>query len=197
MLRRLSDHRLHVVIDSCHSYFLVNARGRRVAVAEAQDSLDRYPSVGFLLSTSRGKEVHEWSGYGGGVFTYQLLSAMRGAADVDGDGAVAYSEAHAYLAAANMDVTDPRARIEPFVQHPTLRGDTLIRPGAADELVPVEEEPMLVGSSQHPTQSNVRKAALFVATADVGVHAAEPHLTKRLLLLSFPFKHGPGLPLLK
>ncbi|MCA9491265.1 MAG: caspase family protein, partial [Myxococcales bacterium] len=88
VLRGLQDaRRVHLIIDSCHAWFLVNARGARVAVAQDEESLDRYPQVGFLLSTSRGKEVHEWSGYRAGVFSHQLLSALRGAADVDGDGA--------------------------------------------------------------------------------------------------------------
>jgi hypothetical protein len=57
ILKRMPAERIHVIIDSCHSYFLVNARGRRIAVAEDEESLDRYPGAGFLLSTSDSREV--------------------------------------------------------------------------------------------------------------------------------------------
>ncbi|MEZ4467575.1 MAG: caspase family protein [bacterium] len=139
LLRGLADaRRVHLIIDSCHAWFLVNARGARVAVAQDEESLDRYPQVGFLLSTSRGKEVHEWSGYRAGVFSHQLLSALRGAADVDGDGRVTYAEAHAWLVAANLGVTDARARIEPHVRRPAVRGDTLVTLPADRVAVPDE-----------------------------------------------------------
>ncbi|MCB9550011.1 MAG: caspase family protein [Myxococcales bacterium] len=119
VLEALPRERLHVIIDSCHAYFLVNARGRVAARPDAE-RLDRYPDAGFLLSTSDRREVHEWSGYRGGVFTYQVLGALRGAADVDRDGRVSYLEAHAYIAAANLAVEDPSARIRPFVRAPRV-----------------------------------------------------------------------------
>lgn len=121
VLDRLPRERMHVVIDSCHSYFLVNARGRVRAQPEQED-LSRYPDVGFLLSTSDRREVHEWAGYHGGVFSYQILGALHGAADIDEDGQVSYAEAHAYVVAANMAVQNPRARIRPFVRSPDGRG---------------------------------------------------------------------------
>ena len=125
-LRGLQAERKHIIIDSCHSYFLVNQRGRRFP-AEIEDSIDRHPEAGFLLSTSDSKEVHEWSGYGGGVFTYQLLSALQGPGDVDGDGNVSYEEAHGFLVAANIDVGDVRARVQPFVRRPLVGATTLAR----------------------------------------------------------------------
>lgn len=118
VLRRMPAERVHVVIDSCHAYFLVNARGERVAVAEEEEDLARYPHVGFLLSTSDRREVQEWSGYRAGVFSYQLAGALRGAADVDLDGLVTYAEVHAYVVAANYAVTNASARIRPYVRRP-------------------------------------------------------------------------------
>ncbi|MEQ9498055.1 MAG: caspase family protein [Deltaproteobacteria bacterium] len=117
ILARIPRERMHVIIDSCHSYFLVNARGR--VKAEPIAALDQHPDVGFVLSTSDRREVHEWSGYRAGVFSYQLLGALQGAADVDGDGRVSYAEMQAYVVAANLDVVNPRARIRPFVRRPT------------------------------------------------------------------------------
>jgi hypothetical protein len=118
----------HVIIDACDSYFIVNQRGepgpdvggpsRGERFAE---ELSRYPNTGVLLSTSSAKESHEWSAYRAGVFSHELRSAMTGAADVNGDGAIDYSEIHAFVAAANLAVDDPRARVEPFVQPPRVR----------------------------------------------------------------------------
>lgn len=118
ILKRMPAERIHVIIDSCHSYFLVNPRGKRTAVAADEEDLDRYPWVGFLMSTSDRREVQEWAGYQAGVFSYQVLGAMRGAADVDGDGVVSYPEAHAYIVAANYGVDLPEARIQPYVRKP-------------------------------------------------------------------------------
>lgn len=125
VLERLSAERVHVIVDSCHAYFLVNDRGERVPAADDTVDLSRYPRAGFLLSTSAKKEVQEWSGYEAGVFSYQLLGAMQGAADVNLDGKVTYAEAHAYLVAANMDVTNPAARVKPFVRRPAV-GDRVL-----------------------------------------------------------------------
>jgi hypothetical protein len=132
VLRRLPAHKKHVIIDSCHSYFLVNARGERVPAALPDENLDRFPDTGFLLSTSAGEEVQEWSGYQAGVFSYQVLGALQGAADVDRDGVVSYGEIHAYLVAANVGVQNAKARIQPFVRRPAVRGHALLDLGRAD-----------------------------------------------------------------
>ncbi|MEQ9498552.1 MAG: caspase family protein [Deltaproteobacteria bacterium] len=125
ILERLPAEKKHIIIDSCHSYFLVNARGRRVAVATETENLDRHPNAGFLLSTSDSREVQEWSGYDAGVFSYQVLGALRGAADVDGDGIVSYDEVHAYVVAANLGVKRQDARIQPFVRRPVIDASPL------------------------------------------------------------------------
>lgn len=141
VLDRLSAERVHLIVDSCHSYFMANPRGERVPADDDDDrGLDRYPHVGAVLSTSAQQEVHEWSGYEGGVFSYQLIGAMQGAADVDLDGKVTYSEAHAYLVAANGGVIDPAARVRPFVWRPATGEPVLLelreRPGLVRVEVP-------------------------------------------------------------
>lgn len=126
ILKNMPVERVHVIIDSCHSYFLVNARGQRIAVAADEEGLDRYPWAGFLVSTSDRREVQEWSGYQAGVFSYQVLGALRGAADVDGDGVVDYSEVHAYIVAANYAVENVEARIQPYVRRPLSVGKSVL-----------------------------------------------------------------------
>ncbi len=119
----------HVIIDSCNSYFMVNARGwknDRVEVKSRDamsayvgiENLDRYPNTGVVLSTSTAKETHEWSGYAAGVFSHQLRSGMVGTADVNLDGKIEYSEIRAYVAAANAQVDDPKARVELYAKPP-------------------------------------------------------------------------------
>jgi len=122
----------HVIIDACNAYFMVRTRGGewkddRTGV-NLNDEFNDYlaggqsspnlPTVGVILSTAGAQEVHEWSVYGGGVFSHQLRSALLGAADADGDGIVTYPEIEAYLVAANASVTNPRARIHVHVRGP-------------------------------------------------------------------------------
>ncbi len=124
----------HLIIDACNAYFMVRERGGDKedwedgrsgqtydtefrAFLEEDDVLKRHPRVGVLLSTAGAAEVHEWERYRGGVFSHEVRSGLLGAADVDGDMGVSYQELEAYLAAANMQVTNPRARIH-FFAHP-------------------------------------------------------------------------------
>ncbi|WNG32915.1 hypothetical protein F0U61_04260 [Archangium violaceum] len=118
---------IHLIVDACDSYFFVNSRGALpVAPAQAQAvqgllaarELGRYPHVGAVLSTTREQESHEWSAIRSGVFSHQVLSALAGAADVNADGRVEYSELRAFVAAANQGVEDVRGRLEVSIQPP-------------------------------------------------------------------------------
>jgi len=120
---------LHLIVDACDSYFLVNSRGalpvapaRIEAVKSllATRELARYPHVGAVLSTTREQESHEWSAIRSGVFSHQVRSALAGAADVNADGRVEYSELQAFIAAANQGVEDVRGRLEVSIQPPAL-----------------------------------------------------------------------------
>ena len=122
----------HVTIDACNAFFLVQGRGDwkedqitdPAYLAAVQGYLstpqlsERYPTVGFLLSTSGAQEVHEWGRYRAGVFSHQLRSALVGAADVNGDGKLRYDEIEAYIGAANAAVSNPSARISMTSQPP-------------------------------------------------------------------------------
>ena len=123
----------HLIIDACDSYFMVNARGGNGSwrsdrsksvdpnlIAEYTEGLvlERYPNTGVLVSTAGIKETHEWSRYGAGVFSYEVRSALVGAADVNGDGRIAYSELAAYVAAANLRVDTEKARVTVFSKAP-------------------------------------------------------------------------------
>jgi hypothetical protein len=61
------------------------------------------------MATTADQESHEWSRIQSGVFTHELLSGLSGAADVNSDGVVEYSEIQAFIASANRDIRDSRA----------------------------------------------------------------------------------------
>lgn len=120
---------IHLIVDACDSYFFVNARGtlpvgpaQKAAVTAhlASRELDRFPQVGVVLSTSSAQESHEWSAISAGVFSHQVRSALAGAADVNGDGRVEYSELTAFIAAASQGVEDVRGRLDIFARPPAL-----------------------------------------------------------------------------
>jgi hypothetical protein len=130
VLARLPATAIHVVIDACHAEAVVHPRDAQAVAVDVdptamdgwtkEHTLARYPNVGAIMASTAGAEAHEWNVYQGGIFTHELISGLRGAADVDGDGRIEYSELGAFLAAANRAVTDPRARLHTVVVPPRL-----------------------------------------------------------------------------
>jgi hypothetical protein len=132
------DAETHLIIDACRAAGVLGVRGafdvelegetaplderERGALLEAQ-SLSAFPRVGALLASSADEESYEWSRIEGGVFSHELMSALRGAADVNGDLAVHYSEVRAFLAAANRDIQNARARPNLVAHVPAQRAD--------------------------------------------------------------------------
>jgi hypothetical protein len=119
---------VHLFVDACHGEGVVRPRDAQaqlvptspsdITESAATSTLARFPSVGAIVGATRGAQTHEWADYSGGVFTHELLSGLRGAADVDGNGRIEYSEIAAFLSAANGSVADPRARLEPVIHAP-------------------------------------------------------------------------------
>lgn len=139
VLAGLPAARVHLIVDACNAGAMVGARGAfdreldakgtavteqaRAAVVQ-EGSLARFPHVGAIIATSAGQESHEWSRIESGVFTHELLSGAVGAADINGDLQIEYSELQAFIAAANSGLSDPRARpdviaIPPAADHRT------------------------------------------------------------------------------
>jgi hypothetical protein len=110
---------VHVIVDACKSYFLVFDRGpggeRKPAEGRfPDDSDDTYPAhVGFLLSASSDQASHEWEAWQAGIFSHEIRSALRGAADLNSDGVVTYEETTGFIYAANRSI--PNARYRPRV----------------------------------------------------------------------------------
>ncbi len=126
VLGRMPTAFTHLIVDACHAGGVVGVRGggmfgreadthaAPVAPAEIEPILEatplaRYPNIGVILAATLDQESHEWSAIESGVFTHELISGLLGAADVNGDLVVEYSEVQAFVAAANRDIKDPRA----------------------------------------------------------------------------------------
>jgi hypothetical protein len=141
VLRPVGADQSHVVIDACYSYFLAHQRGpggsTRVVrgFSESGGGLDR-PDVGLLLSTSSGRESHEWDGFQAGVFSHEVRSGLYGAADIDGDGQIDYREIAAFIVRANAAIPNEQLRPDVYARPP--RGDRRLldlRPGQRRTLV--------------------------------------------------------------
>ncbi|MBX7084028.1 MAG: caspase family protein [Nannocystaceae bacterium] len=122
----------HVLVDACRSEQFVLSRGRgrwRSDQAEGGygDAVKRYldshhlgafPNTGVIVAHSVDQQTHEWERYHGGIFTHELVSGLRGGADLNGDGHIEYSELGAFVSSANSSVEDPRARLQVVVRPP-------------------------------------------------------------------------------
>jgi hypothetical protein len=126
ILARMPATFTHLIVDACHAGGVVGVRGGGFFEKEANATavpttagdvepilqatpLARHPQIGVILATTLGQEAHEWSAIESGVFTHELLSGLQGAADVNGDRRLEYTEIQAFVAAANRDIKDPRA----------------------------------------------------------------------------------------
>lgn len=120
-LKRLAPHRVHVVLDSCNSFFMLAPRkagGRRYATPDDVAAVFKndLPHVGVVLSTSSENEVYEWSEIQSGVFSHLVRSAGIGLADADRDGIVRYDELEAFLSIATRSIANPVFRPRVFVR---------------------------------------------------------------------------------
>lgn len=135
VLDRAPADAVHLLIDACHAESIVGSRDGAAAVALksgdiatffAQTTLDRYPHLGFAIASTRDGVSHEWDFYQSGIFSHEVISALRGAADINGDQRIEYSELGAFLSAANREVRDPRARLQAVVRAPAAAPRTPI-----------------------------------------------------------------------
>ncbi|MFC1642365.1 caspase family protein [Myxococcota bacterium] len=125
VLSGLDGVQVHLLIDACHAAGVVGARGpfdrevdaHTVTLGASQrhqwlerHSLGRFPNVGALVAASSTEETHEWSRIEAGVFSYQVLSALLGAADVNADYRIEYSEVQAFVAAASRSLAVEAAK---------------------------------------------------------------------------------------
>lgn len=124
-----------LVVDACRSGGATRRKGgRRVApFAIDADGLESR-GVAILYSSAEGEDSQESDRLQASFFTHYLVSALRGAADADGDGRVTLVEAFSFASERTLAAT---ARTLAGPQHPTYRFDlagrddlALTHPGA-------------------------------------------------------------------
>lgn len=130
VLARLPATHVHLLVDACHAETIVRPRDTSAQVVSVdpdaanalliRSTLAGFPNTGAILVSSRDAQAHEWDAIGHGVFTHELLSALRGAADVNRDRLIEYSEISAFMSAANRGVDDPRARVTVSLRAPPV-----------------------------------------------------------------------------
>jgi TolB-like protein len=103
-----------VMLDTCHAGAFGLPSSRIVAAGEMAAQMSVGDGFFLLAATKPGEESKEKGELGHGAFTYALLEAVRGAADVDHDGVVSASELFAYVARRVPTLTEGR-------QHPYHR----------------------------------------------------------------------------
>jgi hypothetical protein len=85
IVERVGAGEVHLMVDACHSYLLVDTRGpggrrRPLHGFSKIENLIRRDHVGLLLSTSSAAESHEWEAFQAGVFSHEVRSGLYGAA---------------------------------------------------------------------------------------------------------------------
>ncbi len=128
VLAQLEGFSVHLLVDACHAAGVVGVKGafdreldaKAIELTESTRSsllehrtLGRFPYVGAIVATSDTEESHEWSRIESGVFTHEVLSGLSGAADVNRDYRIEYSELQAFVSAANQGL--PAGAAKPTV----------------------------------------------------------------------------------
>lgn len=103
-----------VMLDTCHAGAFGLPSSRIIAADEMAAQMSVGDGFFLLAATKPGEESKEKQELGHGAFTFALLEALRGAADVDHDGVVSVSELFAYVARRVPTLTNGR-------QHPYHR----------------------------------------------------------------------------
>lgn len=117
----------HVIVDACRASGVVGSRGGQTDAAVlaelrgmlAREQLATRPSVGAIFAESEDGETHEWSRIQAGVFSHVARSGLMGAADINGDGRVEYSELGAFVSASLQGVKGLPARLAIHAFAPT------------------------------------------------------------------------------
>lgn len=170
---RFGDARVHLLIDSCNSYYLLNSRGPggkryRVSVPDTDAFFARHPNVGVVLSTSAANEVYEWSELQSGVFSHELRSGLLGPADANTDGSITYRELELFVRTANRNIQNERFRPRVFVRPPQGTDDAT--------LVPIQQMRRIV----------LPQPGRYVVQDDRGLRVADLNAAKSNVIIGLP-----------
>ncbi|HSN25771.1 MAG TPA: caspase family protein [Kofleriaceae bacterium] len=111
-----------LVIDACRSGAVTRVKGGRPAPPIVLSNTEELDGEGVIVLTASaaGEDAQESDELGGSFFTHYLLSALRGAADDNGDQIVTVAEAFRYTRDRTILAS---ARTLSGVQHPTFHYD--------------------------------------------------------------------------
>lgn len=84
------------ILDSCSSGSLTRTKGGSSRPAFLFDASTDLRGHAYITSSSEAEAAQESDKIGGSFFTHYLVSALRGAADTNGEGKVTLNEAYAY-----------------------------------------------------------------------------------------------------
>ncbi len=84
------------MLDACASGAVTRPKGGKVRSPFTVDQSSDMRGQAFLASSSADESAQESDRLGGSFFTHYLISGMRGAADVSGDGRVTLNEAYQF-----------------------------------------------------------------------------------------------------
>jgi hypothetical protein len=170
-----------VVLDACQSGAFARVKGSEAAADFSYNSISKLTQKGLaVMASSSSQELSQESDeLGASYFTHYLVTALRGAADGDGDGRVSLDEAYRYAYRRTLAST---ARTQVGEQHVTLETDLagqgdlpvtypaearaqLELPGPLDARVLVQHRPSgaVMAEVQKVTGSPIRLA--FIAGA--------------------------------
>ena len=111
-----------LVVDACRSGAATRVKGMTLDTPFALPTGDTPVAEGFavLSSATLGEDAQESDDLGGSFFSHHLASALRGVADINGDGRVTLDEAYRY--AADRTIASSASTLA-GVQHPTYAYD--------------------------------------------------------------------------
>ena len=84
------------ILDACASGAITRLKGGRPHPAFLTDASSQVKGYAFLTSSSENEAAQESERLQGSFFTQALLTGLRGAADVSGDGRVTLGEAYQF-----------------------------------------------------------------------------------------------------
>jgi len=117
------------ILDACASGAITRLKGGRTHPAFLTDASTQVQGYAFLTSSSENEAAQESERLQGSFFTHALLTGLRGAADVSGDGQVTLGEAYQFGFAETLAQT---AGTQAGAQHPAYdikmagRGDVVM-----------------------------------------------------------------------
>ncbi len=103
------------ILDACASGAITRLKGGQPHPAFLTDASSQVKGYAFLTSSSENEAAQESERLQGSFFTQALLTGLRGAADVSGDGRVTLGEAYQFAFAETLAQT---TRTQAGAQHP-------------------------------------------------------------------------------